>query len=81
MAWRKSPYSGDQGGSCVECAPTGSLTWSKSSHRSDQGGECIEIAETPHTTIAVRDSKNPAGPIITLDPAAFTTFIDWAADN
>lgn len=35
----------------------------------------------PHTTIAVRDSKNPAGPIITLDPAAFTTFIDWAADN
>ncbi|MFF4045685.1 DUF397 domain-containing protein [Streptomyces sp. JL3001] len=79
LAWRKSQYSGDQGGSCVECATTGSLTWSKSTHSSDQGGECLEIAQTPHTTIAVRDSKNPAGPILTLDPAAFTTFVKWTS--
>ncbi|MDQ1038946.1 hypothetical protein QFZ75_005362 [Streptomyces sp. V3I8] len=31
------------------------------------------------TTFAVRDSKNPAGPVRTLDPAAFTTFLDWTA--
>ncbi|MEU8755242.1 DUF397 domain-containing protein [Streptomyces chartreusis] len=79
LAWRKSSRSGDQNGDCVECATTGSLTWSKSTHSSDQGGECLEIAQTPHTTIAVRDSKNPAGPILTLDPAVFTTFVKWTS--
>ncbi|KUO04094.1 DUF397 domain-containing protein [Streptomyces caeruleatus] len=79
IRWRKSSYSGDQGGNCVECVPLGALAWRKSSHSSDQGGECIEIAETPHTTIAIRDSKNPAGPIVTLDPAAFTTFVTWTS--
>lgn len=79
IQWRKSSYSGDQGGSCVECAPLGALAWRKSSHSSDQGGECIEIAETLHTTIAIRDSKNPAGPILTLGPATFTTFVNWTS--
>ncbi|MGN9759743.1 DUF397 domain-containing protein [Streptomyces sp. SD31] len=80
IQWRKSSYSGDQGGSCVECAPLGALAWRKSTH-SGENGSCIEIAETPHTTIAIRDSKNPAGPIVTLDPAAFTTFVNWTARN
>jgi hypothetical protein len=78
IQWRKSSYSGDQGGSCVECAPLGHLAWRKSPYSSDQGGACIEIAATPHTTVAIRDSKNPAGPIVTLDPAAFNAFLGWA---
>ncbi|MFJ4981295.1 DUF397 domain-containing protein [Streptomyces coeruleorubidus] len=53
------------------------MQWRKSTYSSDQGGQCLEVAETPHTTIAIRDSKTPAGPILTLDPATFTTFIDW----
>ncbi|MEU3484773.1 DUF397 domain-containing protein [Streptomyces massasporeus] len=77
--WRKSSYSGDQGGECVECVPIGSLAWRKSAHSGDQGGQCVEIAETPHTTVAIRDSKTPAGPILTLGPAAFTTFINWTS--
>ncbi|MCX4592324.1 DUF397 domain-containing protein [Streptomyces sp. NBC_01549] len=77
VQWRKSSYSGDQGGSCVECAPLGPLTWRKSTYSSDQGGDCLEIAETPATTIAVRDSKNPAGPILTIAPAAFVAFVSW----
>ncbi|UUN26660.1 DUF397 domain-containing protein [Streptomyces sp. FIT100] len=76
--WRKSSYSGDQGGSCVECAPLGGAAWRKSSYSSDQGGECVEIAETPHL-IAVRDSKVPDGPHFTLAPAAFGAFVDAAA--
>ncbi|MCW1093731.1 DUF397 domain-containing protein [Streptomyces sp. RS2] len=80
IQWRKSSYSGDQGGECVECAPLGPLAWRKSSYSSDQGGECVEVAEvTRHATVAVRDSKSPAGPILTLAPAAFTTFVGWAA--
>ncbi|OIK02420.1 DUF397 domain-containing protein [Streptomyces sp. MUSC 14] len=77
--WRKSSYSGDQGGNCVECAPLGPLTWRKSSYSGDQGGECVEIALAPCATLAIRDSKTPAGPILTLDPAAFATFVTWAS--
>ncbi|MER6323284.1 DUF397 domain-containing protein [Streptomyces coelicoflavus] len=52
--------------------------WRKSSYSSDQGGDCLEVAETPHATVAVRDSKTPAGPTLTLAPAVFATFVDWA---
>ena len=79
ILWRKSSYSGDQGGECVECAPIGMLAWRKSTYSGDQGGNCLEVAETPHATIAIRDSKAPAGPTLTLDPAAFTSFINWTS--
>ncbi|MEV5353145.1 DUF397 domain-containing protein [Streptomyces sp. NPDC086081] len=55
------------------------ILWRKSSYSGDQGGDCVEVAETPDTAVAIRDSKNPAGPILSLDPAVFTTFVDWAA--
>ena len=79
ILWRKSSYSGDQGGECVECAPIGMLAWRKSTYSGDQGGNCLEVAETPHATIAIRDSKTPAGPTLTLDPAAFTSFNHWTS--
>lgn len=72
--WRKSSYSGDTGGNCVECAPLGAAAWRKSSYSSDTGGNCVEIATQPHR-IAVRDSKNPDGGAFTVSPAAFTTFV------
>ncbi|MFE5026404.1 DUF397 domain-containing protein [Streptomyces sp. NPDC056656] len=75
IQWRKSSYSGDQGGSCVECAPLGALTWAKSSHSGDQGGDCVEVAGTPCACVAVRDSKNPAGPSIMFSPEAFREFV------
>ncbi|MFI9758095.1 DUF397 domain-containing protein [Streptomyces sp. NPDC051963] len=78
LAWRKSTYSGDQGGECVECAPVGDLAWRKSTYSGDQGGECVEIAEAP-ATVAVRDSKKTTGPMLTFQPAAFSTFVDWTS--
>ncbi|MFG2677704.1 DUF397 domain-containing protein [Streptomyces sp. NPDC048392] len=64
----------------MECAPTGRLTWRKSSYSGDQGGNCLEVAALPtrHAAVAVRDSKTPAGPVLTLAPAAFASFVDWA---
>ncbi|KOV98435.1 toxin [Streptomyces sp. NRRL B-1140] len=53
------------------------MQWRKSTYSGDQGGQCLEVAETPEVTVAIRDSKTPAGPILTLDPAAFTTFVKW----
>ncbi|MYT70881.1 MULTISPECIES: DUF397 domain-containing protein [unclassified Streptomyces] len=76
VQWRKSTYSGDQGGDCVECAPLGALTWAKSSYSGDQGGECVEVAGTPCASVAVRDSKDPAGPHLTFSPEAFGTFVE-----
>ncbi|MFJ8464859.1 DUF397 domain-containing protein [Streptomyces swartbergensis] len=52
------------------------ILWRKSSYSGDQGGDCVEVAEAS-ATIAIRDSKTPAGPILTLDPATFTTFVNW----
>ncbi|KAB1147252.1 DUF397 domain-containing protein [Streptomyces luteolifulvus] len=72
--WRKSSYSGDTGGDCVECTPLGAASWRKSSYSGDTGGECIEVADlAPH--IAVRDSKNPDAGILTVTPEAFSAFV------
>ncbi|MFI1173924.1 DUF397 domain-containing protein [Streptomyces melanogenes] len=72
--WRKSSYSSDTGGQCVECAPLGAATWRKSSYSGDTGGQCVEIATQPHR-IAVRDSKNPDGGAFIVGPAAFSAFV------
>ncbi|MBY8869497.1 DUF397 domain-containing protein [Streptomyces sennicomposti] len=79
IQWRKSSYSGDQGGECVECAPLGPLEWRKSSYSGDQGGDCLEVAEAPCATVALRDSKVPSGPVLNVRPGAFSTFVSWAS--
>lgn len=78
--WRKSSYSGDTGGECVECAPLGAAAWRKSSYSGDTGGQCVEVAAQP-CRIAVRDSKNPAGPTFAVTPATFATFVTAAAED
>lgn len=72
--WRKSSYSSDTGGDCVECAPLNGAAWQKSSYSGDTGGQCVEVAAQP-CLVAVRDSKNPDGPAFTVGPAAFATFV------
>ena len=47
------------------------LAWRSSSH-SLQNGACIELARDLHL---VRDSKNPSGPVLTVDLGAFVTAI------
>ncbi|WP_327729974.1 DUF397 domain-containing protein [Streptomyces sp. NBC_00487] len=59
--------------------------WRRSRHSSDQGGDCVEVAAapspspSPSPTVAVRDSKNPVGPRLTLTPAAFSAFLGWVS--
>ncbi|MFJ3911814.1 uncharacterized protein DUF397 [Streptomyces sp. 2132.2] len=74
VQWRKSSYSGTNGGECVECAPLGAAAWRKASRSGNTGGECVEVAAQP-CGVAVRDSKNPEGPAFTVAPAAFAAFV------
>ena len=53
--------------------------WRKSRYSSDQG-QCVEVAEIPGR-VAVRDSKNPDGPVLLLSPAAFGDFVAAAANG
>ncbi|MCZ0208220.1 DUF397 domain-containing protein [Streptomyces achromogenes] len=69
-AWFKSSYSSSEGGDCVELA----YTWRKSSYSSSEGGNCVEVAAHP-TTIHIRDSKAPAGPVLNLSPTTWNTFL------
>ncbi|KAF4410761.1 DUF397 domain-containing protein [Streptomyces lycii] len=78
--WRKSSYSGDTGGDCIEAAALGSARWRKSSHSGDTGGQCVEVADVDGI-VAVRDSKSPDGPALTLSPAAFAAFVRGAISD
>ncbi|MEU6034704.1 DUF397 domain-containing protein [Actinomadura sp. NPDC047616] len=57
LLWRKSSWSTNTGGDCVEVG----LVWRKSSHSGDTGGDCVEVASRD-MVVAVRDSKDPEGP-------------------
>ncbi|MGR6317776.1 DUF397 domain-containing protein [Micromonospora soli] len=46
--------------------------WRKSSHSGDEGA-CVEMALLPEA-VAVRDSKDPAGPVLVFAPAAWAAF-------
>lgn len=70
MNWFKSSYSGSEGGDCVEVA----YDWRKSSYSSDAGGDCVEVA-AHSLAVHIRDSKNPAGPVLTVAPAAWAAFV------
>jgi Domain of unknown function (DUF397) len=73
VTWRKASYSGGNGGACVEVG-----VWRKATHSGDNGGGCVEVA-TAHTQIAVRDSKDPAGPTLTFSTTGWREFINRAA--
>ncbi|AJZ82822.1 MULTISPECIES: DUF397 domain-containing protein [Streptomyces] len=45
----------------------------KSSH-SDPERECVEVATNVPNTVAVRDSKDPEGPVLRFTPAAWAAF-------
>jgi hypothetical protein len=48
--------------------------WYKSSYTAGQGN-CVEVAAVPDG-IAVRDSKNPAGPVLRFGVAAWQAFVN-----
>lgn len=53
------------------------LAWFKSSHSGSQGGDCLEVAAL--AAVHIRDSKIPAGPILSVSPATWSEFLGRVA--
>lgn len=53
--------------------------WRKSS-RSSANGQCVEWAELDQT-VAVRDSKNPDGPVLLFTPGEWAAFVEGVKDG
>ena len=49
--------------------------WRKST-RSNGSGNCVEVADNLGEIVAIRDSKDPAGPALVVAPASFATFTE-----
>jgi len=49
--------------------------WRKASYSSTNGGNCVEIAGNLPGIVAVRDSKDPGGPVLGFGPAEWAAFI------
>jgi hypothetical protein len=71
ICWRKSSYSGNGGINCVEVG----TAWRKSSYSGNGGVSCVEVARDLPRVVAVRDSKDPGGPVLTVEPTGWRDFI------
>ena len=49
--------------------------WRKSSRSGGNGGDCVEVARNIPGTGAVRDSKDPHGPVLTVESAGWRAFV------
>jgi hypothetical protein len=50
-----------------------SAAWRKSSYSGNDGGNCVEVARNLPGAVALRDSKDPNGPVLVVTPE------DWQA--
>ncbi|MBQ1025528.1 DUF397 domain-containing protein [Micromonospora sp. C95] len=49
--------------------------WRTSSRSGGSGGDCVEVADNLPGVVAVRDSKDPHGPVLTIAPPAWAAFV------
>jgi hypothetical protein len=54
--------------------------WRKGS-RSGGNGNCVEVAVNLTGAVAVRDSKNPLGPVLVLTPTAWRALVTRVEDG
>jgi hypothetical protein len=66
--WRKSTYSQDTGGACVEVG-----TWRKSTYSGDTGGNCVEVAAVG--AVLVRDTTNRDCFTLSVSASAWSRFL------
>ncbi|MFD0266003.1 DUF397 domain-containing protein [Streptomyces sp. NPDC127106] len=50
-------------------------SWRKSTYSDGGGGDCVEIADGVPGAVPVRDSKDPAGPVVLVGERAWAAFV------
>lgn len=55
-----------------------SANWKKSTRSGTGGGDCVEVADNLPGVVAVRDSKDPFGPVLAFDPTTWRSFVGFA---
>jgi hypothetical protein len=58
-----------------------SARWRKSSYSGGNGGACVEVASNLPGIIAVRDSKDPSGPILVFTRNGWRAFVAGVQDR
>jgi hypothetical protein len=48
--------------------------WAKSSHSDPNGGNCVEARQASASTVQVRDSKAPSGPVLSFGSDSWRMF-------
>jgi len=48
--------------------------WRRSTRSGENGGNCVEVAALPQA-VAVRDSKDQFGPVLTFSPTTWNAFL------
>ena len=67
VSWRKSSYSTSNGGNCVEVGIASRISSTSGINRVEDGRHVADV-------VAVRDSKEPDGPVLAFSPAAWQSF-------
>ncbi|MEV5211212.1 DUF397 domain-containing protein [Micromonospora sp. NPDC053740] len=53
--------------------------WRKSTRSNGSGGNCVEVASNLPGLVAVRDSKDPTGPLLVFPSDAWRAFVGSGA--
>ncbi|TDE18869.1 DUF397 domain-containing protein [Actinomadura sp. 6K520] len=56
------------------------MTWRKSSRSGSSGGDCVELASLG-SQVAVRDSKDPDGPVLVVSRGVLRDAVRLAAER
>ena len=56
-------------------------TWRKSTRSGTSGGDCVEVADNLPGVVAVRDSKDPSGPVLAFAPQTWRSFVGFAKQH
>jgi hypothetical protein len=55
--------------------------WRKSTRSGSNGGNCVEVADNLTEVVAVRDSKDKTGPVLTFTRDEWAAFVAGAKDG
>lgn len=58
----------------------GALPWRTSSFSSGQGGKCVDVAQVDGGGVVVRNSKQPAGPVVAFSADEWDAFLDGVGE-